>query len=71
MFKRNDLILLIVWYFSQGRTQIKYIKEKYGNDYEKKKWGKPLLLGFCCMVGYVIFSIVVAISYNMLFSISF
>lgn len=38
-------LFLIVWYFSSGRAQNNYIKEKFGSSYIKKPWGKVLLIG--------------------------
>ena len=54
------LIFLFAWYFSSGKGQVKYLKENNIN-YEKKAWGKPLLLGlagwaayFVVVVGFVL-----------------
>lgn len=63
------LILLLSWYFSQGRAQAKYVKETYGKEYEKKGWAKPLLIGIGCFIGYVIFAIIVGVIYGILFEI--
>ena len=61
------LILLLKWYFSHGREQIKYVKEKYGQNYEKKKWGQPLLIGIGCLAGFIICAIIINIIYSILF----
>jgi hypothetical protein len=44
--------LLLVWYFSSGRAQAAYVKERFGNDYARKGWGKPLLAGFGAIIGF-------------------
>jgi hypothetical protein len=46
------LALLLVWYFASGRVQAGYVKTRFGKDYERKGWGKPLLAGFCAMFGF-------------------
>ncbi len=35
-------LFLLVWYFSFGRKQSKYVKEKFGKSYPKKPWGKVI-----------------------------
>jgi len=45
---------LLTWYFSAARGQAKYVKNKFGKSYPRKKWGKPLLIGVVVLVGYVL-----------------
>jgi hypothetical protein len=54
------LVLLLSWYFSSGRSQAEYVKSRYGKDYPRRGWGKPLLLGCLAIVGFIIFIVVVA-----------
>lgn len=54
------LVLLLTWYFSSGRSQTEYVKSRYGKDYPRRSWGKPLLLGCLAIVGFIIFIVVVA-----------
>jgi hypothetical protein len=54
------LVLLLSWYFSSGRSQAEYVKSRYGKDYPRRSWGKPLLLGCLAIVGFIIFIVVVA-----------
>jgi hypothetical protein len=63
------LILLLKWYFSHGRKQAKYVKEKYGQDYEKKKWGQPILIGIGCFIGYIICAIIMSFIYSILLGV--
>ena len=62
----GGIMLLVAWYVSQGRVQATYVKDKYGKEYEKKRWAKPLLIALACIVGYIIFIVVVSIIYAML-----
>ena len=52
---------LLVWYFSFGRSQGKFVKEKFGSNYPKKPWGKALLIGHTAMIGYFIFTFIAAV----------
>jgi len=47
-------VYLLIWYFSAGRSQAKYIKEKLGSDYPRRSWDKPLLIGLMAFVNYLI-----------------
>lgn len=38
------LLYLVIWYFTAGRSQARYVKERYGKDYPRRPWGKPLLI---------------------------
>jgi hypothetical protein len=54
-------LFLLVWYFSSGRAQGKYVKEKLGKTYAKKPWGKALLIGVGAIVGYFIVAVVIGL----------
>jgi hypothetical protein len=54
------LIFLLAWYFSSAKGQVKHLKENNIN-YEKKAWGKPLLLGLAGLVVYIVVGLVVSI----------
>jgi hypothetical protein len=45
--------LLCGWYFTQGRPQAQYVKDKFGNSYSKKGWALPLLVGVLSTGMYV------------------
>jgi len=53
------LVYLIVWYFFVGKAQAKFVKEKFGTDYPRRAWGKPLLIGVAAIVGYFIAAMIV------------
>jgi hypothetical protein len=46
------LVLLISWYSSVGRPHARYVKERFGTQYRRRGWGKPLLIAVGVMVGY-------------------
>ncbi len=52
-------LYLIIWYFSAGRAQAKYVKKKFGSDYPRRSWGKPLLIGVAAIVGYLALAVAI------------
>jgi hypothetical protein len=54
-------VLLLSWYFSSGRSQAEYVKSRYGKDYPRRTWGKPLLLACLALVGFIVFIVVVGL----------
>ena len=50
------LIFIFAWYFSSAKGQVKYLKEN-NISYDKKAWGKPLLLAFVGLVAYLALAI--------------
>jgi len=54
------IALLLTWYFSGARPQVQYVKEKFGDGYPRKGWGKALGLGVLAWLGFVVAIFVVA-----------
>ena len=59
------LLYLIIWYFSAGRSQAKYVKAKFGEDYPRRGWVKPLLIGVAAIIGYFILAVAVVFTLGM------
>ena len=49
------LVLLVAWYYKLGKKQITYVKET-DIQYEKKEWGKPVLIGLAALIVWIIFA---------------
>lgn len=47
-------LLLIVWYYANGKSQQAYVLGKFGTGYPRKGWGKPLLLAVLALVGFIV-----------------
>mgnify|MGYP005805467475 CR=1 FL=1 len=62
MARGLGFLFLLVWYFSAGRAQSKYVKEKLGAGYARKPWGKALLLGVASLIGYFIAALIVGLA---------
>ena len=58
-----SFLYLITWYIVAGRSQVKYVKAKFGKNYPKKPWGQALLIA----VGALICCWVVAFAVNFIF----
>jgi len=48
------IVLLISWYASSGRPQVRYVKERFGNSYPRRGWSAPLLIALAASFGYFI-----------------
>lgn len=55
------LSLLLFWYASPGRVQIRHVKETWQDRYVHKSWMMPLLIGCCCIGGLFALAYVVAV----------
>ena len=38
-------LYLLIWYFAAARNQVKFVKNKFGGNYIRKSWLKPLVIG--------------------------
>jgi hypothetical protein len=47
-----SFLYLLGWYFSDGRSQGKFVKETFGSRYPRKPWGKALLIAVAILIGY-------------------
>src|SRR5262249_33767849 len=45
---------LLRWYFANARSQQCYIEEKFGKDYPRKGWAKPLLVALVVTIGFIV-----------------
>ena len=48
------LVVLISWYVSSGRTQVRYVKERFGKDYPRRGWGRPLFMAMLAVLAYIV-----------------
>lgn len=55
--RTGGFLLLIGWYAASGRGQMAYVKSKFGNDYPRRGWGKPLLLALLAFIGFFAFTV--------------
>ena len=46
--------LLFAWYFASARQQAAYVKARFGKEYPRRGWAKPLFLGVLAMLGFVV-----------------
>lgn len=54
------LVMLIVWYVSSAKPQIRYVQARFGKDYRRRPWGKPFLFVLASFVGLIVISGVAA-----------
>jgi len=61
-FRYGGIGLLVGWYSTEGRSQIRYVKDVLGNSYDKKRWGVPLLAGFAGVGKYLAVIVFIAVA---------
>jgi len=61
--RTGGFILLIAWYYGMGKSQQQFVVERFGHDYPRRGWAKPLLiaLGIFCALMFAIFLVAVAL----------
>lgn len=50
--------LLLVWYLSLGKNQVAYVKERWEEGYQRKRWTTPLVIASCCLLGAIVVLVV-------------
>lgn len=50
------IAFLFAWYFGSARAQAKFVKERFGDSYPRKGWGKPILIVVGLIFGAFIIS---------------
>lgn len=48
----TSIIIWSVWYYALAREHITLIKQEFGDDYERKSWGKPIGFTILAYIGY-------------------
>jgi hypothetical protein len=54
------LALLLGWYFSQGKSQAKYVKTAFPHGYPTRSWGAPIGIAVGAVAGYMLVVLVLA-----------
>jgi hypothetical protein len=70
IFRGAAIGLLIGWYFSLGKKQIKYVKETFQGSYQRKSWTKPLLIACGCFILYFVTVFILVIVADIMCNIS-
>ena len=54
------LALLFTWYYSSGRPQVGYIKSRFGDNYPRRGWAKPLLFALAALAATIVVGVLAA-----------
>ena len=61
----GGLVYLVIWYFAFQSKQARYVQFLVGENYIRKGWAKPLLVGFSILFAIIIaFGAMVAFLYS-------
>ncbi len=60
----------IAWYFLSARDQAKYVKSRFGENYPRKAWGKPLMIAVASVLGYWVLAFGVGMAYGVIMAIA-
>ena len=55
--------MLLAWYFTSGRGQAAFVKERFGTDYPRRGWAKPLVFAIVALVGFVIAMVAIGLAF--------
>ena len=56
----GGLALLIVWYYTLGKSQQTYVAARFGSNYPRRGWSVPLLSAFGIFIGLMVVVFVIA-----------
>jgi hypothetical protein len=48
------LVVLVAWYYASGKSQQNYVLARFGKNYPRRGWAKPLLFALLAVVGFVV-----------------
>jgi ABC-type Fe3+ transport system permease subunit len=54
--------LLLTWYFTSGRAQASLVKARFGTQYPRRGWAKPLALAVGVVVFFICAMVVVGLA---------
>jgi hypothetical protein len=58
------LALLLSWYYTSGRAQVALVKERFGTQYPRRGWGKPILIALGALVGFIVLMVVLGLAFE-------
>jgi hypothetical protein len=63
----SGLVFLLTWYFVNGKQQVTYVKQRFGKDYPRRGWGKPIGYALLAVLGFFVTIFVVAFVGELMF----
>lgn len=48
----SSFVLLLVWYFADGREQVGFVKARFGAGYPRRRWMAPLLIALAVLLAF-------------------
>ena len=69
VFRAASIGLLVGWYSSLGKNQIKHVKDMWQDRYQRKPWFKPLIIAFACLIVCIAAIIILGVVAESIFGI--
>ncbi|MFZ5638155.1 MAG: hypothetical protein ACOY82_16375 [Pseudomonadota bacterium] len=58
----SGVVVLLIWYYANGREQIGHVKARFGRTYPRRGWAVPILIALGVMIAFVAAMTLVAIA---------
>ena len=69
LWRIAGLGLLLGWYYGVGKKQADYVKVNLQNNYQRKPWTKPLLIGVAGLAAYFGMAVILIIVESLLLGV--
>jgi hypothetical protein len=57
----TGLAYLLAWYLGPAREQLRVVRERHGDAYPRRPWGRVLMIGVGAMLGYFVLAGIVGV----------
>ncbi len=58
----SNLGLLLTWYYASGKPQAHFVKSRFGKQYPKKGWARPLMIAIAAIIGFLVIAVLAAVA---------
>lgn len=64
LFRGAGIGLLVGWYYSSGKAQNAFVLARFGHNYPRKGWAKPLLLALAAVVAFMVLAFILVLVFG-------
>jgi hypothetical protein len=55
-----EFVFFVAWYVASARAQARLVKDRYAGTFERKPWGRPLLMALAGVAVYIAITVAIA-----------